>query len=158
MELRNRVVMAPMMVQLAAENGAVTARSIDYYARRARGGVGLIIVEATWIASGGKAFACQIGLDRDALIPGHFDLVEAIYRHGAKVACQLHHGGARANPALTGGTLVAPSAVAGFYIDNSRDPKDTDGKTVGASAIADPETAALPRELTQQEIVALVEA
>jgi 2,4-dienoyl-CoA reductase-like NADH-dependent reductase (Old Yellow Enzyme family) len=34
MELRNRTVMAPMVVQLAAENGAVTARSIDYYARR----------------------------------------------------------------------------------------------------------------------------
>jgi 2,4-dienoyl-CoA reductase-like NADH-dependent reductase (Old Yellow Enzyme family) len=158
MELRNRVVMAPMMVQLAAESGAVTARSIDYYARRAKGGAGLIIVEATWIASTGKAFACQIGLDRDALIPGHFDLVEAIHRHGAKVACQLHHGGARANPAFTGGTLVAPSAVAGFYIDNSRDPKDTDSTSVAPSAIAEPETPVLPRELTQQEIVALVDA
>lgn len=63
MELRNRVGMAPMVVQLAAESGAVTARSIDYYARRAKGGAGLVIVEATWIASEGKAFACQVGLD-----------------------------------------------------------------------------------------------
>lgn len=134
MELRNRVVMAPMVVQLAAENGAATARTIDYYARRAKGGAGLVIVEATWIAPEGRAFGCQLGLDRDALIPGHFDLVEAIHRHGAKAACQLHHGGARADPALTGGIIVAPSAV------------------------AEPGTATVPRELTQQEIAALVEA
>ena len=158
MELRNRVVMAPMVVQLAAENGAVTARSIDYYARRAKGGAGLVIVEATWIASGGKAFACQIGLDRDALIPGHFDLVEAIHRHGAKAACQIHHGGARADPALTGGTLVAPSAVAGFYIDNSPKLKDAGDAAVAPSASAESGTPALPRELTRQEIVALAEA
>jgi len=158
MELRNRVVMAPMVVQLAAENGAVTARSIDYYARRAKGGAGLVIVEATWIASGGKAFGCQIGLDRDALIPGHFDLVEAIHRHGAKAACQIHHGGARADPAFTGGTPVAPSAVAGFYIDNSHSTKSPDGTTVAPSAIAESGIPALPRELTQQEIAALVES
>lgn len=134
MELRNRVVMAPMVVQLAAENGAVTARSIDYYARRADGGAGLVIVEATWISPEGKAFACQLGLDRDALIPGHFDLVEAIHRHGAKAACQIHHGGARADPTLTGGTTVAPSAVAEAGIP------------------------VVPRELSQQEIAALAEA
>ena len=137
MELRNRVVMAPMVTQLAAENGAVTARSIDHYARRAKGGAGLVIVEATWIASGGKAFACQVGLDRDALIPGHFDLVEAIHRHGAKAACQIHHGGARADPALTGGVLVAPSAVAGYYIDNSRNLKNAGGTGATPSAIAE---------------------
>jgi 2,4-dienoyl-CoA reductase-like NADH-dependent reductase (Old Yellow Enzyme family) len=112
MELRNRVVMAPMVVQLGSESGAVTERTVDYYVRRAKGGAGLVIVEASYIAPGGKAFACQLGIDRDALVPGHFDLVEAIHRNGAKVALQIHHGGARANPALTGGVLVAPSPVA----------------------------------------------
>ena len=112
MELRNRVVMAPMVVQLASENGAVTARTVEHYVRRAKGGAGLLIVEASFIAPLGKAWPCQLGIDRDALVPGHFDLVEAIHRNGAKVALQLHHGGVRANPALTGGVLVAPSAVA----------------------------------------------
>ncbi|HEY5291606.1 MAG TPA: FAD-dependent oxidoreductase [Burkholderiales bacterium] len=111
-ELRNRVVMAPMVVQLASESGAVTERTVEYYARRAKGGAGLIIVEASYIAIGGKAFSCQLGIDRDALVPGHFDLVEAIHRNGAKVALQIHHGGARAIPALTGGVLVAPSPIA----------------------------------------------
>lgn len=134
MELRNRVVMAPMVVQLGAENGAVTPHGIDYYARRAKGGAGLVIVEATLVAASGRAFPCQIGLDRDAMIPGHFDLVEAIHRHGAKAAVQIHHGGARAHPALTGGTIVAPSAV------------------------AEAGSAAIPRELTGEEIIALADA
>jgi len=134
MQLRNRVVMAPMVVQLGAESGAVTQRTIDYYARRAQGGAGLVIVEATYIAPGGKAFACQLGIDRDALLAGHVDLVEAIHRGGAKAALQIHHGGARANPALTGGVLVAPSAV------------------------AEPGVAAVPRALTAQEIEELAGA
>ncbi|MBI3104901.1 MAG: FAD-dependent oxidoreductase [Candidatus Rokubacteria bacterium] len=112
MQLRNRVVMAPMVVQLASESGAVTQRTIDYYVRRAAGGAGLVIVEASYIAPEAKAFACQLGIDRDGLVPGHFELVEAIHRHGAKVALQIHHGGGRADPALTGGVLVTPSPVA----------------------------------------------
>jgi len=112
MQLRNRVVMAPMVVQLASESGAVTQRTVDYYVRRAAGGAGLVIVEASYIAPEAKAFACQLGIDRDGLVPGHFELVEAIHRHGAKVAIQIHHGGGRADPALTGGVLVTPSPVA----------------------------------------------
>ena len=112
MQLRNRVVMAPMVVQLGSESGAVTQRTIDYYVRRAAGGAGLVIVEASYIAPEAKAYACQLGIDRDGLVPGHFELVEAIHRHGAKVAIQIHHGGGRADPALTGGVLVTPSPVA----------------------------------------------
>ena len=133
MELRNRLVMAPMVVQLAAENGAVTERTLDYYLRRARGGVGLIIVEASYVAPGGKAFACQLGIDRDALVPGHVELVEAVHRKGAKIALQIHHGGARANTGLTGGVLLAPSPIAAEGVST------------------------LPRALTQQEIEDLAE-
>lgn len=44
--LKKRLVMAPMVPLLATENGGVTQRMIDYYAERARGGVGLIILES----------------------------------------------------------------------------------------------------------------
>ena len=134
LELRNRVVMAPMLVQLGSETGAVTQRTVEYYARRAAGGAGLVIVEATYIAPGGRAYVCQLGIDRDGLLPGHFELVEAVHRHGAKVALQIHHGGARADPALTGGVLLAPSPVA------------QDGGPV------------VPREATSGEIEALADS
>jgi 2,4-dienoyl-CoA reductase-like NADH-dependent reductase (Old Yellow Enzyme family)/thioredoxin reductase len=112
MELRNRVVMAPMVVALGSESGAVTERNVEYYARRAEGGAALVIVEATYVGTDGRGFGCQIGLDRDALVPGHVELVEAVHRHGARIAVQIHHAGSRSNPALTGGELLAPSAVA----------------------------------------------
>jgi hypothetical protein len=45
LELKNRMVMAPMATHYANESGAVTARLKNYYAARARGGAGLIITE-----------------------------------------------------------------------------------------------------------------
>ncbi|MDP3063064.1 MAG: NADH:flavin oxidoreductase, partial [Chloroflexota bacterium] len=113
MELRNRLVMAPMVVQLGSESGAVTQQSVDYYERRAKGGVGLIIVEATYVATSGRAVPGQLGLDRDGALIGQFELVVAVHRHGARIAVQLHHAGSRCNmPEIAGGTLLAPSPVA----------------------------------------------
>jgi len=43
MELRNRIVMAPMLSRLCDPNGVVSQKLIDYYTARAEGGVGLII-------------------------------------------------------------------------------------------------------------------
>ena len=45
MELRNRMALAPMGTHYAAEGGFITQRTKDYYAARAKGGVGLIIIE-----------------------------------------------------------------------------------------------------------------
>ena len=67
MTLKNRVVMAPMVTLLASDTGAVTQRMLDYYAERARGGVGLIIVEATCVHPSGRAFPCQLGIDREGM-------------------------------------------------------------------------------------------
>ena len=113
MELRNRLVMAPIVVQLGSESGAVTQQSIEYYSRRAAGGVGLIIVEATYVAVSGRGFPGQLGLDRDGALVGQFELVEAVHRKGARIAVQLHHAGSRSGmPELTGGVILAPSPVA----------------------------------------------
>ena len=111
MTLKNRVVMAPMVTILASDTGAVTQKMLDYYAERAKGGVGLIIVEAAYVHPSGRAFPCQLGIDKEGPVPGHFELVEAIHRHGAKAAIQIHHAGASVNPAFYEGTPVAPSPV-----------------------------------------------
>ena len=133
MRLKNRVVMAPMVTQLASDSGTVTQRMLDYYDGRAKGGVGLVIVEATYVAASGKGFPCQLGIDRDAFLPGHFELAEVIHRHGARAAIQIHHGGADADIASCGGTLLAPSPVTGYR------------------------SGVMPRELTVEEIEELAE-
>ena len=49
LQLRNRVVMAPMLSRLSNPNGVVSEKQIDYYTERAKGGAGLIIVEYSYI-------------------------------------------------------------------------------------------------------------
>lgn len=112
MELRNRLVMPPMVTQYASREGSVTDRTRNYYAARAAGGVGLIIVEATYVDKAGHAFANQLAISDDKFIPGLSSLVQAIHKEGAKVAIQLHHGGRLAKSELSGRQPVAPSPVA----------------------------------------------
>ncbi|AET67976.1 NADH:flavin oxidoreductase [Desulfosporosinus orientis DSM 765] len=111
LELRNRGVMPAMVTNYCNGNGSVTNRLIAYHEARAKGGVGLIIVEAAYIDWAGKGFPNQIGIDSDALIPGLKRLAEHVHRHGAKIAIQLHHAGRQADLRVTGTDVVGPSAI-----------------------------------------------
>jgi len=112
MELRNHIVMPPMVTRYGDEKGYVTERTKNYYAARALGGAALIIVEATYVHQCGHAFANQLGISDDRFLPGMSELVQAIHRHGAKAAIQLHHGGRMAKSELSGMPPVAPSPLA----------------------------------------------
>ncbi|MFQ5997253.1 MAG: FAD-dependent oxidoreductase [Dehalococcoidales bacterium] len=114
MQLRNRIVMAPMETQYGGEDGYVTERVKNYYEARARGGAALIIVEATYIHLRGWAHANQLTIRDDKFIPGMSELVQVIHRHGARAAIQLNHAGREAKmAALNGIQTVAPSPLAG---------------------------------------------
>ena len=112
MTLRNRIVMAPMVTQFATDTGAASSVHVAYLAERSKGGVGLIIAEASYVDPVGRAWSCGLGIDRDTLIPGHVRLTEAVHRFGGKIAIQLHHGGNMADPAYNGGRLLSASDVA----------------------------------------------
>ncbi|MFC1858090.1 FAD-dependent oxidoreductase [Thermodesulfobacteriota bacterium] len=113
LELKNRIVMPPMVTYYGSEDGFVTERLKHYYAARARGGAGLIIVEATCIErQAGKGFERQIFIDDDAFIPGLSELVQEVKQHGAKIAIQIHHVGSEGRQSVTGVQTVAPSAIA----------------------------------------------
>jgi 2,4-dienoyl-CoA reductase-like NADH-dependent reductase (Old Yellow Enzyme family)/thioredoxin reductase len=111
LELKNRGVMPAMVTNFSNADGSVTDRLIAYHEARAKGGVGLIIVEAAYVDWAGKGFPNQIGIDKDELIPGLKRLVEHVHRHGTKIAIQLHHAGREADPRVTKMDLVAPSAI-----------------------------------------------
>ena len=94
LELKNRIVMPPMGTEMAAEDGYITERIRCYFEERARGGVGLIIAGVGSVDHPrGKCTSRQIGLSDDRFIPGLSTMTEAVHRHGAKMAIQLHHGG-----------------------------------------------------------------
>lgn len=111
MQLKNRYVMPPMVTNYAEEDGAVTQRLIDYHVARARGGVGLIIVEASYIRSDGRGFVNEVGIHKDDLIPGLKRLVDEVHNAGAKIAIQMIHAGRQTSSAVTGVQPIAPSAV-----------------------------------------------
>ena len=116
MELKNRIVMAPMVTEYGSEDCQVTERTKNYYEARARGGAALIIIEATYVHSGGWCYPSGLGISDDKFIPGMSELVQVIQRHGAKACLQLQHAGREAKMAsLKVGQAVAPSPLAGSW-------------------------------------------
>lgn len=112
MEIKNRMVMAPMGMR-QAKNGFVTDRDKRYYEERAKGGAGLLILEACSVDyRAARLYNEQHSMDYDKYIPGMRELVEVIHRNGAKAALQLHHGGNVVSSTVTNLQPVAPSAVA----------------------------------------------
>ena len=112
MELKNRLVMAPMTTNYAAENGFVTEKTKAYYEARARGGVGLIILEATSVESPrGKARDYGLAIDDDKFIPGFHDLAQTVQKHNTKVVVQLFHAGAATRTCITHMQPVSASPI-----------------------------------------------
>lgn len=115
--LRNRVVMPPMATALEdpggsqKDNGLPSESTIAYYRERAANGVGMVIVEHTYIARRGKAHKGQLGLDNDDAIPAFRELALALRTHGAVAALQINHVGAVATPDVTGGEPLGPSDI-----------------------------------------------
>ncbi len=90
---RNRVVMAPMVTNFASPDDEVTDRQVSYYAERARGGAGTIVVECSPVRPDVRISSRQIGSYDDRFIPGLFRLASAIKSEGAIAILQLVHGG-----------------------------------------------------------------
>lgn len=111
LEVKNRFVMPPMVRNYADQNGLVTPRYLAHIERIAKGGVGTMILEASYVNKGGKGFANQLGIHEDACIPGLRKLAEAAHRHGAKVGIQIFHGGRQVSSQISGSKPVAPSAI-----------------------------------------------
>ena len=108
--VKNRVTFAPTVkFDWTDETGIAIDRFRRHYEDRARGGVGLICVEATCVSPEGRLSPSQLGLWNDGQIPGHRAITEACHKYGATVIIQLHHAGATTHPAC--GEGEGPSAV-----------------------------------------------
>ena len=111
LELKNRFVMAPMSIG-ATDNGMVTDDQIEFYKRRARGGVGLIVfANMQWDKERYNPHHGALLTDRKYL-PQLEKLTRGIHENGGKVFAQLMHRGRYANQAsIQGVQAVAPSAI-----------------------------------------------
>jgi 2,4-dienoyl-CoA reductase-like NADH-dependent reductase (Old Yellow Enzyme family)/NADPH-dependent 2,4-dienoyl-CoA reductase/sulfur reductase-like enzyme len=96
MEVKNRMVFPPMNTNYSNENGAVTAQMEEYYARRAEGGVGLVILEAVDVVSYSKNHGVQPMLYDNRFVPALANLVDRLHLYGAKASIEIAHYGAEA--------------------------------------------------------------
>ena len=113
--VKNRLVMSPMVTNFAELDGGLSRKHFAYIRERARGGVGLIITEATSVSwPEGKIAERQLSMKTDDVTTDLRELADSVHAFGAKIMPQIHHGGFMAVPGFCGGQQsMAPSAVNG---------------------------------------------
>ncbi|MFD7712878.1 FAD-dependent oxidoreductase [Streptomyces sp. NPDC059785] len=104
--LPNRVLMGSMHVGLE-EAGRGFERMAEFYAARARGGVGLIVTGGIAPNEAGRPYEGGAKLTTEAEAARHELITEAVHREGGRIAMQILHFGRYAYHR----DLVAPSAL-----------------------------------------------
>ena len=109
--IKNRIIMPAMDTNFGDEEGNVPDKLIDYYELRAKGGAGLIIVEAAYFDKVGAGTTTMLSIDSNKRIKKFKEITEVIKKHGARCLVQIYHAGAQASSFMIGLQAVAPSAV-----------------------------------------------
>lgn len=94
--LRNRIAVPPMC-QYMAQDGLVNEWHQAHYASLARGGAGLIVVEATAVSPEGRITWADLGLWNDDQAAAMRPIVAAIKAGGAVPGIQIAHAGRKAS-------------------------------------------------------------
>jgi NADPH2 dehydrogenase len=109
--LKNRIIMAPMQQWKGTSDAFAMDYHVHHYSERAKGGVGLVIVELTSIAEDGRLFQNDIGILTDDHIQPLKRVVDEVHKTNTPIFIQLCHGGRKSSPENKG-KLLAPSAIA----------------------------------------------
>jgi len=109
LELRNRIVMAPMHFDKGTKDGQVTEELINHYVDRASN-LGLVIVEATTVSKTNRWYHF-LSIDSDRFIPGLEKLVKRVHDADTLIALQLIHFGGLAKKDVGLCNPIAPSNI-----------------------------------------------
>ena len=111
-ELRNRIVMAPMISNLSNPDGSTNENHISYLEERAKGGAGLIITEYSYVNDiNSRGSRNELGLYNPDSIPKLRRLTERVHLHGSAIFVQLVHSGGKAFLETNRKKAFAPSAL-----------------------------------------------
>ncbi|MEN8216342.1 MAG: NADH-dependent flavin oxidoreductase [Pseudomonadota bacterium] len=134
-QLKNRILMAPMTTWSSNDDGTISDAEIAYYRARSQG-VSAVITAATYVMPEGKGFQGQIGAHTNSMITSLKRLATTIQEQGAKAILQIFHGG----------RLCPPEIL-------------PDGQPVSASAIRTKENDTIvPREMSEFEIILTIQS
>jgi 2,4-dienoyl-CoA reductase-like NADH-dependent reductase (Old Yellow Enzyme family) len=131
--LPNRFVRSATQDFMATDEGQATDRQVELFTRLAEGEVALIISGHAFVQPQGKASPCQLAVHDDRFVEGLGRIAAAVHRFPSRIFLQIAHAGRQTKEKLCGCTPVSPSAV------------------------YDPVSKIMPRELSDAEIRALIE-
>ena len=93
MVVKNRMVMPPMNTNFTNIYGEITPQAAEYFVRRAKGGVGMIVLEAASVTADVINHEVQPLICDRKYIPGWNNLIERIQSYGVKVSIEIVHYG-----------------------------------------------------------------
>lgn len=120
MNIKNRIVMAPMVMNQSDDSGLANDFHFVHYVTRAVGGTGTIILEATAVEPRGRITNRDLGIWSDAHIAPLRRIVQECKKYGAVVGIQLAHAGRKC--AVSTEESIAPSELA--FDENYPTPKE----------------------------------
>lgn len=140
-DIKNRVLMAPLTRNRAYPDGTPHEMAVTYYAQRAS--AGLIISEGAQIVPMAKGYINTPGIHNAKQIAAWKEITDAVHANGGKIVLQLWHVGRISHTSLLpeGSAPLAPSAI------QAEAPTFTEEGPANVSA---------PRELSVAEIEAIV--
>ncbi|WP_027067030.1 alkene reductase [Maribacter sp. Hel_I_7] len=112
LDLKNRVVMAPMTRSRAANDGNVPTEDlhVPYYVQRAS--AGLIITEGSQVSKQAVGYVNTAGIYSKEQVEGWKKVTKEVHDKGGKIFIQLWHVGRMSHPDFHNGELpLAPSAI-----------------------------------------------
>ena len=122
-EIKNRFAMAPMGPGgFCDEQGCYNQKGVEYYVRRAAGGIGLIITGVTYVENDIEKCVMP-SMPCPTINPLNFiktakPMTERVHAYGAKIFSQLSGGFGRVSiPSIVGRTAVAPSPIPHRFLD-----------------------------------------
>lgn len=110
LEIKNRIVMAPMCMYSADNDGKAKDWHVLHYSTRAVGGVGLILQEATAVETRGRISSSDLGIWDDSQIEGLQKIVSNCKSYGTLMGIQLNHAGRKCE--AENERIIAPSPIA----------------------------------------------
>ena len=111
MTVKNRFVVPPMGNNFANTDGTMSEQSAAYYRERAKGGFGLITIEATVVHKGAKGGPRKPCLYDDSTIESFRKVIDGCHAEGAKVSIQLQNAGPEGNAKNAGAPITAATSI-----------------------------------------------
>lgn len=119
MEVKNRLSFSPMGTNSAFTNGRKDEQEIDYFIRRAKGGVGMIVNGCQMLNEAIAQGSMEGYLDSYSVLPALTSMVDGVHRYGARIICQISPGtGRNAFPDTNGNPPMSASAIPSAFDPN----------------------------------------